>query len=129
MPLALGHCELFTATIHKLVSEHFSLPCKGRVFTAQSSQEEDVKVVYTKVPKSKGSGCVCMPVCSECGEVIWDLDKANACPAKETTKVADHYEMNAYHWECEPHTHPWKRLAEVFQKDQRIRVNGKVVNL
>lgn len=85
-----------------------------------------MKIVYVPIPKMYGSGMACVPVCHGCGQVIYDIREGNACPVTEepgTMKV----EMEAYCWGCDPHTHPWMSLAQVFSRDQRKRSGGRLL--
>lgn len=82
-----------------------------------------MKVVYVQIPKMYGSSMSCVPVCHACGKVIFDVREGNICPVTDepnSTKV----EMEAFCWPCDPHTHPWMSLAQVFSRDQRKRTGS-----
>lgn len=90
---------------------------------------------------------VFLPICSGCDKPITNFEEANLCPVPEATVdcflLEDTVragkldgaplfyqpgEFGAYHWDCEPKTYPWKRLADVFKADQRPHV-GELVTV
>lgn len=82
-----------------------------------------MKVVYVPVPKKHGSGVACLPVCHKCGDVIYDVREGNLCPLTDYPHK-EPIEMEAFCWGCDPHTHPWMSLAQVFSRDQRKRTHS-----
>lgn len=86
-----------------------------------------MKIVMIVSPYKKGER-IAVPVCAECDEPIIDFEEGNACPIESTYEFP--VEFEAYHWPCEPapHTYPWMSLANIFNRDQRLKAkDGGVI--